>query len=158
MIYMTAFWLLLAVFIAVHMSASVLKLHRTKRFLEEYGILYFMMLGSLAIMAIATRDPVSIAGIDIPMEFQWLGSLAMTVFGVWQIYLNPLKDRVVKLENSFEFVKRDFKLIRADLGFIKRNLERRILKLEVGQGRIEADVSTIKSDTKIIKGHLIRSS
>ncbi len=103
MYYLAAFWGLFILFIILYISS---KWNRSlANTLDEIGTLFFMVLGSLVILAIATKDPVAVAGIEIPMELQWLGSLFVTGFGTWYYYLNPLKKKVYRMDRELGEVK-----------------------------------------------------
>ena len=90
--------------------------------MEDKGILVFIIAASLVLMGIITKDPVTVFGINIPTDLQWLGSLLVTGFGAWRFYLNPLKSKVYLLGREVDEIKADITNIKSDIGLIKRKL------------------------------------
>jgi len=107
-------------FIVVFLIGKIFKIKEILNFYDNNGILFFLGLAALVIVAIVSRDP--ILGLNIPMELQWLGSLSVTLFGAWQFYLNPLKKRVNKIEREIEEIKSSVQAIRTDTHLIKEKI------------------------------------
>lgn len=122
MIYLAIFWVLMALFAAVYFLAKWKKQGLARRIEQEYGSLFFILAASFLIIAIVTNDPVTVAGIAIPTEIQWLASLLVTGFGSWKFYLNPLKERVIRTEIEASSIKADVSTIKADVSMIKQAL------------------------------------
>lgn len=122
MFYLSLFWILFLVFIISFYLSRRLHRNRLNAFFDTYGILLVIILGSLLVVAIVTNDPVSIAGLEIPVELQWLGSLIATGFGAWKFYLNPLKNKVQSIDREVGEVKSDVSFIKNDIHLIKERL------------------------------------
>jgi hypothetical protein len=102
MLYLIAFWIILILFILTYYISKFFKISELKNFLDkEGGVLFLVILTPLIFMVIATKDPIAFGNFQIPVELQWLGSLFAAFFGAWKFYLNPLKDKVISLENRF---------------------------------------------------------
>lgn len=125
MIYLTVFWVLFLVFIILRVSSSLFKLGGLKKMLEDFGMPFFIVLLTFAIIAIVTNDPISIFGITVPMELQWLASLFVALFGSWQFYLRPLKNKVYEVDREVGEVRSKIDSIDADVKLIKDKLIRR---------------------------------
>lgn len=126
MIYLIIFWIIIILFFILYLISILFKSKELKIWLDNYGSLFFIIMGVFLIMAIVTNDPITILGITIPMELQWLGSLLVTGFGTWKFYLNPLKERVIGVENNVSSIKGEnkanFSSIKEDLAIIKHKL------------------------------------
>lgn len=122
MIYMALYWITLFIFIIFYLISRKFDNSRLSKEVEDKGVLVVMFLGALMFMAIKTNDPVSFLGIEIPMELQWFGSLGVTMFGLWKLYLDPLKDKVMKIDKTVESLKTDVNNIKKDIILIKQHL------------------------------------
>ncbi|MFH1445170.1 MAG: hypothetical protein ABIF08_01675 [Nanoarchaeota archaeon] len=120
MIYLSLFWILVLMFIVVFLIGKIFKIKEIPNFYDNNGILFFLGLAALVIVAIVSRDP--ILGLNIPMELQWLGSLSVTLFGAWQFYLNPLKKRVNRMDREIGEIKSSVQAIRTDTHLIKEKI------------------------------------
>ncbi len=140
MIYLWLFWTLILIFLIVYILGRFFNWKSVILAIEEkYGILFFLFLFSLAIIAIVTKDPVEFAGISIPAEMQWLGSLLLSGFGAWKFYLNPLKQKVYfmdrelgeiksnssSIDREMKEMKDNFYSLREDVHLIKREILKR---------------------------------
>lgn len=133
MIYLKIFWLLTIIFFIIYFSGIVFKWKLVKSITDEFGILFFMGLASLLIVAIAKGDPLTIAGIIIPTEFQWLGSLFVTWFGAWKFYFNPLKIKVYSMDREIGEVRGEIKGVRGEISSIKSDV--RLIKEKIITGK-----------------------
>ena len=86
--------------------------------------------------AIITKDPITIAGIELSMESQWIGSLIIFGLGSWKLYFNPLKEKVYSLDREIGEVKSDVSNLKSDVSNLK------------------SDVSSIKEDIHLIKNKI----
>ncbi len=119
MYYLLIFWILLVAFFVLYIFVKYFKWSTVLHFLDSYGILFFIVLLSLIVIAIATNDPIIIAGMEIPVELQWLSSLLASGFGVWQFYLRPLKNKVYEIDRDVASLNSDVKSIKEDVHLIK---------------------------------------
>ncbi|MBS3133244.1 hypothetical protein J4470_03910 [Candidatus Woesearchaeota archaeon] len=103
--FMLYFWILLFLFSLIYLLVSLFNFKGGLKFLNENGGLFFIFLGALVVISIVTNDPVTVAGITIPTELQWFGSLILTGFGSWKFYLNPLKNKVFAMDRELGEVK-----------------------------------------------------
>lgn len=122
MIYLTIFWYGTIIFLALYFGSVIFKSGRLKLFLENNGALLVIVAAVLIIMAIITKDPVTILGVSIPSELQWLGSLLATAFGMWRFYLNPLKLKVYSMDREVGELKSNISNVKADVRLIKEKL------------------------------------
>ena len=72
----------MAVFLIAYVASRIFNWKKIKAYLEDKGILFFIISSAFIVMALLTKDPLTIAGISIPTELQWLGSLLIIGFGV----------------------------------------------------------------------------
>ncbi len=98
--FLTVFWIIAVFFYILFFLTKLLKLKKYELAIENNGFVIFIFLTALIIVAIATNDPITIAGIVIPTEIQWLGSLFVSGFGAWQFYLDPLKKKVYRMDRE----------------------------------------------------------
>jgi len=105
MMYIFIFWLILLLFFLAYGLSKLLKIREIESLINENAALVFIILGVIIFMAIITKDPVTILGLNIPTEIQWLGSLFVFGFGAWQFYLRPLKSKVYELDREIGEVK-----------------------------------------------------
>jgi|SRR3989344_5274626 len=126
MVYFFIFWILAILIFILYFISRITKSKELKDIFDNYGGLFFIVIGTFLIMAILTKDLVTIMGITVPMELQWLGSLLITGFGTWKFYLNPLKERVINVEKDVSSInaeiKSSFSSIKEDLSLIKNKL------------------------------------
>lgn len=115
MIYMTIFWMLLLVNLALYLSFK-----RSKKY-EEYGMILIFLAFSFLIVAIITHDPI-FSKFGVPMEFEWVVGLFITGFSSWKLYFNPLKKRVMDSEKDISVLKADVHSIKEDTTLIKEKL------------------------------------
>jgi len=113
--FMLYYWLLGVIFFGAYITSWLFKMRSLKHFLDEKGVLIFIVLASLAFISIATNDPVTIAGVTIPTELQWFGSLLLTGFGSWKFYLNPLKNKVFSMDREIGEVKESVKNLETNM-------------------------------------------
>ncbi|MBI4454242.1 hypothetical protein HY636_06370 [Candidatus Woesearchaeota archaeon] len=132
MYYLAAFWILFLIFFLVYLVSSLFKIKKLQRRLDEYGILFVMALGSLVIVAIASKDPIAVGGIEIPVELQWFASLFVTIFGMWRFFLNPLKKKVYRMD-------REMGEVRATIS----NLDKTVDKLERNVDKLDGNIDKI---------------
>lgn len=111
MIYLLIFWIFAILLIVGDFIGSYSNSKRFKSFKEEYGILFILLLVSFVLIAIVTKDPINVAGVAIPAEIQWLGSLLISGFGAWRYYLDPLKKKVYGMDREIGEVKTSIKHI-----------------------------------------------
>ncbi len=113
--------------------------------MEDYGILYAMALGSLVVVAIASNDPVELAGVEIPIQLQWFGSLLVIGFTVWKAYLDPIKAKVYRLD-------RELGEVRATV----RQLDKRMNGLETRTLAIEQRLESFNGKLDLVLASLQR--
>ncbi len=142
MIYLTLFWIGLLFFFAIHILTKIFK-WKIEPFLDKYSLLYFIVLSAFAFIAIVTKDPISFGTIIVPTEIQWLITLIATGFGLWKYYLNPLKERVIKIEKEVFVTQADINSMKQDIHFIKETFV------------TQADMNAVKQDVQFIKEILI---
>lgn len=133
MIYLTTFWIIAITFGVIYLGTKWLRLDKAHNLAERYGIHVTIVMWCFLIVAIATRDPIEIFGITLPMEMQWVGSLLSAAFALWQFYLKELKLKVYELDKDlasvksgmnekFSGVESQMKLMREDILLIKNKL------------------------------------
>ncbi|MFH1916080.1 MAG: hypothetical protein ABIJ21_02345 [Nanoarchaeota archaeon] len=120
MIYLTLFWILTIGFVLIYFLAKTFKKKKVLNYLNDKATLFIIAIGiPLIIVAIATNDPITILGINIPVEMQWVGSLLFAGFGMWKFYLNPMKTDFRKLDREVGELTSKTNMIEKDLRFIK---------------------------------------
>lgn len=128
-LYLVIFWIIAVLFAALYAFSHLPRLQNFKLFLENNAGFFVMLTGVFLAMAIITKDPVTFLGIEMPIELQWLVSLLFFGFGSWQFYLNPLKERLIRLERNFAnfagISKANFEHINKGIDEIKIDLRRR---------------------------------
>ena len=148
MIYLKLYWILVFCFLLLYLLSSFIKNLKTVYTLLDDNAIYFVIVGaSLLIVAIASNDPVTIAGITLPMEVQWFASLLVLGFGTWKVYFSPLKERVIHTEKEIAAINVHITPIPA--------LERRIMQLETDVASIKTDTRFLKEDMALIKQKIL---
>ncbi len=115
MIFMILFWasVLLNLLLYLLLKNSKLKNHAT----DTAIIISFLSL-ALLIVAIVTKDPI-FAQLGVPPEFGWIVGLFITGFTSWKLYLDPLKERVIKVERKVDVLHSEVSSIKTDIEFIR---------------------------------------
>ena len=124
MYYLAAFWILFLIFFLVYLVSFIFKIKELQRRIDEYGVLFVMALGSLVIVAIASKDPIAIAGIEVPVELQWFVSLFVTVFGAWRFFRNPLKKKVYRMDRELGEVRVNINNLDKNVDKLERNIDK----------------------------------
>ena len=111
MFFMISWWIVLAILIILFLISYSSKNRTIKRKLDRVvGFLSVFQL-LLLIVTIALRDPIFEA-IGLPKEYEWLAGLLLSGFTLWQFYLSPLKERVIKTEKEVGIVKNNVEHIK----------------------------------------------
>ena len=142
--YLAIFWVLCIAFFVLYAWFRLCKYQRTVMYVEENAGLFFILMGMLLIMAFITHDPMSILGIDVPLELQWLGSLGIFGLSSWQFYLRPLKIKVYGLDREVGEVK---------VGV--RRMEKDVDKLSHEVRRLSDEVGGISKELGTLTAHLL---
>ncbi len=127
MMYMAIFWIGLSTFFLVRFVARLFHFQQFKRFEEKYRVPYFLFLFAMLLMAMATRDPISIAGYTIPDHFQWLGGVFLIFVPFWKGFFEPLHKQVQHMDKEFHVVKRELTDFKEET---RRNLDRIETKID----------------------------
>ncbi|RLE42681.1 hypothetical protein DRJ48_03035 [Candidatus Woesearchaeota archaeon] len=122
MIYLNIFWALLGLFVVIYYASKLFKISKVASFIDEKGELFFILMGSLLIIAIVTNDPITIAGFRFPVELEWLVSLMAVGFGSWRYYLNPLKKKVYEMDREIGEVRTHVLGMKEDVNLIKKKI------------------------------------
>ncbi|HLD06629.1 MAG TPA: hypothetical protein VJC16_03790 [Candidatus Nanoarchaeia archaeon] len=123
MIYMFGFWalyvILLAYIIYTHFKKSKMN--------QNIAISILIVSSSFLVIGLVTGDPV-FSTLGIPREYEWLVGLILSGFTAWQVYFNPLKERLIRLEKNFSeyfgVSKTKFEHIEQGIEEIKRKIKR----------------------------------
>ncbi len=125
MIYLKIFWSITLIFVFLYALTYIPSFKKYRTRLETIGApITFVLLIPLVIMAIITNDPISLFGIDIPTEVQWIASLLITLFGAWKIYLNPLKTKVYQMDREVGEVKTGLHSLESRMIRLENNVEK----------------------------------
>lgn len=142
MIYLSVFWGIFIVFLLGYYLSKKFNFKKIHSFLDNYSMLIMIVLLSLSVIAIVTKDPITLAGIEIPTELQWLGSLIVSGFGAWRFYLDPLKKKVYGMDRE---------LGRMDISTKSLNS-----KVDALEGNLGSKIDFIQKDLSLIKDKLIK--
>lgn len=115
MIYLSIFWVAFILFLLLSLFSKYSDNKKISGLLDRYGMLFFIILGSFAVIAIITKDPISFGTIPVPAEVQWLITIIAAGFGAWKYYLNPLKERVIATEKEVSAIKSDIASLKTDI-------------------------------------------
>ena len=115
MMYLAVYWVLTILLVVAYLLGLLFNKEKTKDLVEKYAILLILFVGSFLIVAIVTKDPISFGSYEIPTEFQWIGSLFVSFFSVWQFYLKPLKNKLFGLDREIGEVKTSVKKVESDV-------------------------------------------
>lgn len=149
MIYLTIFWIIVSIFFIIYSVGRYFKIEAIQKCTEEYGSLLFIISLSFVVIAIVTKNPISLLGIEFPMQLQWLVSLIVSAFGAWQFYLNPLKERVITTEKDVSSIKTDICSIKSNMQMLKDHLETDVHSLK-------DDFHHLREDFRIVQQHIIK--
>ena len=102
---------------------------RKYRNYEGLGIFFMVLMIFFLIFALATKDPIEEIITTIPAFWHFSLTSLGGAFTIWQVYLNPLKERVIATETNVASLKSEttanFKFIKEDLKEIKDKLNRK---------------------------------
>ena len=91
-----------------------------------------------------THDPL-FEPLGIPKEYEWLAGLITSGFGLWQLYLNPLKERVITTEKEVSSIKTDVSAIRSDVSMIKEKMINGKIKKQINYFLLKTSASQTTS-------------
>ncbi len=117
--YLLIYWIIIFTFSLIYLVSKEYKQFNQK--LKKNAFLIFIISLPFLILAILTNDPISILGMEISTELQWLASLLTFGFGSWKFYLNPLKERVIETEKE----------IKVEIKYMNKTLEEFKNKLDI---------------------------
>lgn len=137
MIYLKLFWISAGLFWIIFMLSKWLGWKIVRQKLEDYGGLFSIWLLCLAFIAIATKDPINIAGMPLPVDVQWFGTVALGGFSAWRFYLNPLKTKVYEMDRELGEVKTRVNRLESDMTRVERYFEKVDRNFEKIEGKIE---------------------
>ncbi len=99
---------------------------RRFRFFESIAIFFMVLMIFFFTFALVTNDPIEEILTTIPAFWQFLLTALGGAFTIWKVYLNPLKERVIRLETNMASLisKTDtnFSSIKEDLKMLKDKL------------------------------------
>ena len=121
-VYLFAMWIVYSIYGVIFLISLFVKNKKLHKFLENYSLLILIIGATLLIMALITKDPLNVAGITIPTEIQWLGSMLITGFGAWKFYLNPLKSKVYSMDREIGEVKTSVHKVESNVSMILNKL------------------------------------
>lgn len=121
-VYLFAMWVVYSIYGVLFIISLFVKNKKLHKFLENYAFPIIIIGATLLIMALVTKDPISFAGITIPTEIQWLGSMLVTGFGAWKFYLNPLKTKVYAMDREIGEVKTSVHKVESNVSIILSKL------------------------------------
>ena len=121
-VYLVAMWVVYSIYGVLFIISLFVKNKKLHKFLEDYALPIIIIGATLLIMALITKDPFNIAGITIPTEIQWLGSMLVTGFGAWKFYLNPLKSKVYAMDREIGEVKTSVHKVESNVSMILNKL------------------------------------
>lgn len=119
--YLVAYWIILILFLIVYGMAYFLKKKKLLKLIEDYSYILLVVAFSLLFIGILKNDPL-FEPLGLPREYEWLGALISSGFGLWWFYLNPLKERVITTEKDVSSIKTDVSAIREDVVMIKEEV------------------------------------
>lgn len=119
--YLGIYWIFLFLYLLLLGIAYFTKAKKFFKFLIDYGHIILIINFSILIVAFMTNDPL-FGPLGVPKEYEWLAALITSGFGLWQFYLNPLKERVITTEREVSSIKTDVSAIRGDVGIIKNKI------------------------------------
>ena len=140
MMYIFAFWTIFLLFFLVYGISKLLKKRELESSIKENAALVFIVLGVIVYMAIITKDPITILGLNIPAEMQWLGSLFVFAFGSWQFYFRPLKSKMYQMDRELGELKVSVRDVEARV----ERIEEKISNIEAGMINMTKDILEIK--------------
>ncbi|MBU0980160.1 MAG: hypothetical protein KJ709_05110 [Nanoarchaeota archaeon] len=167
--YLLALWLLFGIAILLYIISYLFNKKKIRSFINDKGDFFVIVIAiPLLIMAILTNDPVTVAGMQIPMEFEWFGSIIFAVFVLWLYYLAPLKSKVYRLDREIGGMKGIISGTKGIIDGLKENASMVNGNISSINGQIsdingqisgmKGQMAGIKSETKAIRSdlHLIK--
>ena len=119
--FMTIFWIIFLIFLILLIIQYFSKNKKLKDKLNNVGIFLILLAFSFLVVAIVTNDPL-FQSLGVPQEFEWIVGLFLVALSSWKLYFNPLKVRVIALENEVSSldtgVRTGFSSIKEDLAII----------------------------------------
>lgn len=126
--YLILFWVS---FILAGISFLLSKASKKQGY-ENFSVFLTVLMVFFFILALATKDPIEGLLTTIPAFWQFVLTALGGTFAIWRFYLNPLKERVIRLErkvavldegikSGFALVKEEFSHIKDDLRWIKED-------------------------------------
>ena len=127
-LYLVLFWVAFILALIFYLVSK-----QTKRgAYESFSVFLTVLMMFFFVLALATKDPVEELLTTIPAFWQFALTSLGGAFAIWNFYLNPLKEKVIKVEkkvavmeegmkSGFAAVKNDFASIKEDLRWIKED-------------------------------------
>ncbi len=123
MIYMVVFWVIYALILTYYSHSRWKKVNPDTNLI----ILGVIVAFSFLIIGVISNDPL-FSAIGVPKEYEWLAGLILSGFTAWQFYFDPLKKKIISLENNFSeyfgVSKTKFEHIEKGIDEIKMELKR----------------------------------
>ena len=106
MFFMVTWWIVLGILILLFIISYASRDRSVKAKLEK--IVGFLAVFQLLVLMVTLtiKDPL-FESLGLPKEYEWLAGLFISGFTLWQFYLSPLKERVIKTEKEVGIVKND---------------------------------------------------
>jgi len=100
--------------------------NRRSRLYDSLSTFFLLLMGFFFILTLFTKDPIEELLTAIPAFWQFMIASLGGAFTIWKTYLNPLKERVIKVEANVASLKAEvstgFSSIKEDLNMIKEHL------------------------------------
>ncbi len=121
---MMIFWLIYVLLFLYFIYTKWKKINLNQSVIISGVIIAF----SFFIIGVITRDPI-FSPLGVPKEYEWLAGLIVSGFAAWQFYFDPLKKKLIALENNFSeyfgVSKTKFDHIEKGIDEIKAELKRK---------------------------------
>src|SRR3989344_7386073 len=111
-IFLSLCWATLAIYGGALFGAYILK-SRSLSKLKEMGAPFALVSISFLIIGIVTNDPL-FAPLGVQPEYEWLAGLLSSFYLLYQTYLKPLKERVIRTETDVSAIKADVRSLKTD--------------------------------------------
>lgn len=120
-LYIGIYWVLFASSLAIYFISRRTKNKRLAGQLSSITALFAILGVAFLIMSFLTEDPF-FEPLGVPKEYEWLAGLLSSGFALWQFYLSPLKERVIRTEAKVGSIIMAISSIKEDVGLIKAEL------------------------------------
>ena len=130
--------------------------NRKNRLYDSLSTLFLVLMLFFLLFALSTKDPIEELLTTVPAFWQFMMASLVGAFAIWRTYLNPLKERVIRLEVHVASLNS-----KVDTGFSSIQKEFSSLKEEFSslKGEVSAlknEFFSVKEDLGMIKQHFLK--